>query len=218
MSESGATPSGESGRPDGWPEMYSAAGRSGQCPHQMHWDDGDSVYRCIYECGEVDEEPPENKIVATDGGDRLGDTLNQHTRDKLEAVEKRLAAANAEIAAAVEQSTGLLAADHPEFQLRNTHTELLDAYRELVQTIDMVERVLGEVDEHSETPKQIISDHGDRLGETYDEPLSYIAVQLANKNRRKWLHAKPETNGAQAVERHGLTENQRRWLNNVADE
>ena len=72
--------------------------------------------------------------------------LDQHTRDKLEAVDKRLAAANAEIAAAVEQSTGLLAADHPEFQLRNTHTELLDAYRELVQTIDMVERVLGEVD------------------------------------------------------------------------
>jgi hypothetical protein len=45
--------------------------------------------------------------------------------------------ANVEIAATVEQSTGLLAADHPEFQLRNTHTELLDAYRELVQTIDM---------------------------------------------------------------------------------
>ena len=142
-------------------------------------------------------------------------TLDQSTRDKLEAVESRLAAANAEIATAVEQSTGLLAADHPEFQLRNTHGELLDAYRELVQTIDMVERVLADLDEHSETPKQIINDHGDRLGETYDEPLSYVAVLLANKNRRKWLHAKPETRGAQQVERHGLTENQRRWVNEL---
>lgn len=137
-------------------------------------------------------------------------SVDQHTRDKLDAVESRLAAP-------VEQSTGLLAADHPEFQLRNTHDELLDAYYELVQTIDMVERVLGEIGVYSETPHQIKSAHGDQLGETYDEPLSYIAVQLTNKNRRKWLHAKPETNGAQAVERHGLTENQRRWLNEIQD-
>lgn len=145
------------------------------------------------------------------------DTLDQSTHDKLEAVENRLAAANAEIAAAVEQSTGLLATDHPEFQLRNTHDGLLDAYYELVQTIDMVERVLGEIDEHSETPHQIKSDHADRLAETYDDPVQYLAVQLLQKNRREWLHAKPETNGAQAVERHGLTENQRRWLNEIQD-
>jgi len=145
-------------------------------------------------------------------------SVDQHTRDKLEAVDKRLAVANAEISAAVEQSTGLPAADHPKFQLRNTHTELLDAYSELVQTIDMVERVLSEIDEHSETPNQIKSDHTDRLAETYDGPVRYLAIQLLQKNRRKWLHAKPETNGAQAVERHGLTENQRRWLNDVADE
>lgn len=45
--------------PDGWPEQYSAAGRSPACPHQMHWDDADGVYRCIHErCGEVDVEPP----------------------------------------------------------------------------------------------------------------------------------------------------------------
>ncbi|ATW87994.1 hypothetical protein halTADL_1205 [Halohasta litchfieldiae] len=150
--------------------------------------------------------------------DRLVGDLDQHTRDKLEAVENRLAAANSEIAAAVEQSTGLLAAEHPEFQLRNTHDELLDAYRELVQTIDLVERALGEVDDHAETPKQITSDHSERIGETYDEPLSFLAIQLLQANRRKWLHGKPETNGAQAVERHGLTENQRRWLNDVVDE
>jgi hypothetical protein len=78
--------------------------------------------------------------------------------------------------------------------------------------------VLGEVDEHSETPKQIVDDHCDRLGETYDELLSYITVQLANANHRKWLHAKPETNGAREVEGHGLTANQRTWLNEIADE
>jgi len=144
--------------------------------------------------------------------------LDQHTRDKLEAVENRLAAANSEIAAAVEQSTGLLATDHPEFQLRNTHTELLDAYRELVQTIDMVERVLGEVDEHAETPKQIKDDHADRIAKTYDEPLSYLAIQLLQANRRKWLHTKPETGGAREVKRHGLTESQRTWLNEVDGE
>lgn len=49
-------------RPEGWPEMYSAAGRSPSCPHQMHWVPEDGIYRCIYDCGEVDEEPPESKI------------------------------------------------------------------------------------------------------------------------------------------------------------
>jgi len=146
------------------------------------------------------------------------DTLDQSTRDKLDAIETRLAAANAEIAAAVSQSTGLLDTQHPEFQLRNTHAELCDAYRELVQTIDMVERVLEAVDEHAETPHRIKSEHADRIAETYDEPLAYLAVQLANKNRREWLHAKPDTYGAEQVERHGLTKNQRTWLNDVADE
>lgn len=50
-------------RSDDWPEMYSAARRSPNCPHQMHWDDSDNVYRCIHECGEVDEEPPEAKFT-----------------------------------------------------------------------------------------------------------------------------------------------------------
>lgn len=47
--------------PDDWPEQYSAAGRSPSCPHHMHWDDEDGVYRCVYGCGEVDEEPPASK-------------------------------------------------------------------------------------------------------------------------------------------------------------
>lgn len=50
-------------RPDGWPEMYSAAGRSAQCPHQMHWDSTEGNYQCIHQCGEVDETPPTGKTV-----------------------------------------------------------------------------------------------------------------------------------------------------------
>ena len=51
-----------SDRPAGWPEMYSAAGRTPSCPHQMHWDSEDEVYRCVYGCSEVDEQPPDRKI------------------------------------------------------------------------------------------------------------------------------------------------------------
>jgi hypothetical protein len=150
--------------------------------------------------------------------DRPGDEVDQATRDKLEAAQNRLAAANSEIAAAMSQSTGLLAADYPEYILQNTHAELVDAYRELTGTLDWAERTLGEIDEHAETPKQITDDHAERLKETYDGPVLYIALQLLEANRRKWLHAKPETGGAQAVTRHGLTENQRTWLHDVADE
>lgn len=48
--------------PDEWPEMYSAAGRSPSCPHQMHWDSAAGSYRCIHECGEVDKTPPDRKV------------------------------------------------------------------------------------------------------------------------------------------------------------
>lgn len=115
-------------------------------------------------------------------------------------------AANIEIAPAVDQSTGLLATEHPEFQLRNTHDELLDAYSELVQTIDMTERVLEALDDGGRlTPQQIKSNHADRLAETYDHPVGYLSIQLLQANRWKWLHTKPEAYGAQQVQCHGLT-------------
>mgnify|MGYP006299190413 CR=1 FL=1 len=55
-----------SGRPSRWPETYSAAGRSASCPHQMHWDSSQELYRCIYGCGEIDEIPPENVVNNAD--------------------------------------------------------------------------------------------------------------------------------------------------------
>lgn len=36
------------------------------------------------------------------------------------------------------------------------------------------------------------SEHAERMGETYPEPLSYLAVDLLNANRRAWMHGKPE--------------------------
>jgi len=95
--------------------------------------------------------------------------------------------------------------------LQNTHAELLNASWELTQAIDMNERAPDELvdDYHEATPRQIKADHAERLLETYDEPLAYLAVDLPEASRREWLHAKPETNGAAEVERHGLTSNQR---------
>jgi hypothetical protein len=50
----------ESVRPSTWPETYSAAGQSVSCPHQMHWDEAACEYRCIHECGTVEQTPPES--------------------------------------------------------------------------------------------------------------------------------------------------------------
>ena len=150
------------------------------------------------------------EIVGADTG-----AVDEATRDKHEAIERRLAAANREIADALQQSVGLSTTSYPQSELRNTHRELLDAYYDLTQTIDMVERAVGDLDDHAELAKQVTSDHADRLKETYDEPLVYVALQLLDANRREWLHGKPDTNGAQEVERHGLTANQREWLNEL---
>ncbi len=145
------------------------------------------------------------------------DEVDQSTRDKLEATHSRIAAANSEIAAALEQSTGIEATNTPEYQLRRTHAELLDAYQELTQAIDMAERTLDALgDGHNPTPHQIKREHAERMAQTYPDPVRYLAVDLLEANRREWLHTKPATNGAQQVERHGLTTNQRDWINQVA--
>ncbi|MFD1643928.1 hypothetical protein [Halohasta litorea] len=139
------------------------------------------------------------------------------TDDKLAVVENRLKTASREFAAAIEQSTGLRSTDHPQYILENTHAELLDTYRELVNTLDIVERAIDDLDDHATTPWRLKKDHANRLAETYDDPVRLVTIQLLEANRRKWLHAKTETNGAQQVERHGLTANQREWLNEIRD-
>ena len=154
---------------------------------------------------------PEHEDVATESTDGIP------IDDKLGVIETRLAAANRELVAAIEQSTGLLASEHPRMELRNTPAELLDTYQELTQAVDAVEWTLDELadDHHNLTPRQIKTEHADRLKETYDRPVLYLALQLLEANRRKWIHGKPETNGVREVERHGLTANQREWLNEL---
>lgn len=116
------------------------------------------------------------------------------------------------------QSTGLLTSPHPQIELRNTHDELLDAYYELTHAVDMAERVLDDLDDSRSTPYRIKKDHADRIAETYDDPVRLLALQLLEANRRKWLHGRRGTNGAREVERHGLTSNQREWLNDVVEQ
>jgi len=53
---------GGTDRPDDWPESFSLSGEDPSCPHQMTWD-GD-CYRCIYECGRTESEPPDRSIQA----------------------------------------------------------------------------------------------------------------------------------------------------------
>jgi len=82
----------------------------------------------------------------------------------------------------------------------------------------MAERTLYALgDGHRPTLYQIKRQHARRMKQTYPEPLWYLAVDLLEANRREWMHAKLETNGAQQVELHGLTRNQRGWLEQVAN-
>lgn len=139
-------------------------------------------------------------------------------RDELESVRDTVVSVNNSAVDAVNATTGLNAS-HPGIGLSDTHDALMQTYRDTVRAVDCVERTLDRFGDthHSPTPRQIKSEHGERLEEQYDGPVLNLALLLLEHNRREWLHQKPGTNGAQAVERHGLTKNQRRWLNDLRD-
>ncbi len=137
------------------------------------------------------------------------------TDDRIGQIQHRVAAVNREAAAAVAQAAGLSDAQPAVFELAKTHDELVDAYGELRSAIDLIEHAMDDLDAGRETPRKIKRKHAERLEETYDDPVLYLALQLVECNRREWLHASPETNGAHAVRRHGLTENQRKYLNEL---
>jgi len=137
--------------------------------------------------------------------------------EKLWRVQTSIAAANKESADAVARAAGLIDTRHPEMDLRNAHGALTDAYHELTRAIDVVEKTMDDLDpEYGQaTPRQIKKEHAERFEEIYDEPVVYVANLLLEANRREWLHSRPGTQGAESVERHGLTENQRRWLTDL---
>ena len=145
--------------------------------------------------------------------------VEEDTSIRLQRVSERVAAANEETADAVTQAAGLAGVAYPAPNLWATHRKLINAYSELRRALDVVEKTIDDLDPGSRggTPRRIKDDHADRLAEQYDGPVLNLALMLLEQNRREWLHAKPDTNGAQAVQRHGLTANQRSWINAFDD-
>ncbi|WP_254810689.1 hypothetical protein [Natronosalvus amylolyticus] len=144
---------------------------------------------------------------------------DQQVVDKqtLESIEAEVAKLNATTAGAVSTACGLQSTPLPATALRQTHDALTSLSSDLSQTISRVDRTLRSLDTTYETPRRITDEHAERLEEQYSGPVFYLAVELLEKNRRKWLHEHPETNGAREVRRHGLTENQRSHLNELQD-
>lgn len=144
------------------------------------------------------------------------DTSELEDREDLQRVQDRIAAANDDLADAITRSARLSTTPHPLMDLRNTHDALRQAYAETRSAIDRLEHTIDDRSDgpnpRGPTPRQIKSEHADRFEELYDGPVWYVACQLLERNRREWLHVKPDTLGAEQIERHGLTENQRHWL------
>jgi len=140
-------------------------------------------------------------------------------QERLYVAQSSVAAVNASVATAVQQAAPLTDTHLPQRALDNTHGALADAYGDLTTAIDLLEVTLDGFgdDYHRATPSQIKSDHADRIEETYEGPVMFLAMELLEANRRKWLHDRTGTIGAEEVERHGLTGNQREWLNELQD-
>lgn len=145
------------------------------------------------------------------------DTDTETDREELWRVQTAVAKANRETADAVQRAAALSDHHHPVMPLTNTQSELQDAYRQVSMALDTVEQTIENAEGDRTTPRSIVADHAERLEEQYDGPVLYLALQLLEYNRREWLHRKPDTNGAEAVRRHGLTGNQRQWLNELQD-
>lgn len=140
-------------------------------------------------------------------------------REELEHVERLTARVNSKAAAAVSWAATLETTTAPTGHLLPVQIELANTYAATCKALDSVERAIDDYDNGHGTPmpRRIIDDHSQRFRDHYDGPVLNVAVLLLEANRRKWLHAKRETIGAQNVERHGLTENQQHWLTQLQD-
>lgn len=143
----------------------------------------------------------------------------EDTNQSLEYIQQKVADVNEESAQAVSQSLGLITKAYPDATLVNTHSALLNTAQELQRALSQIEREIDDLESGygQPTPNQIRSDHADRITETYDGPVRFVALQLLERNVREWLQEKPDTVGAEQVERHGLAENQREQLNELQD-
>lgn len=140
------------------------------------------------------------------------------TDSDVETIQRRVAEANASTARAVSKMAAAVDNQILHRGLPDVHRALLAAHQDATQALDRVENTLRTSPVYTrDTPRDIIRAHAERLEETYDGPVLNLALQLLEYNRREYLHGKPETQGAEIVERHGLTGNQRKWLNRLQD-
>lgn len=142
------------------------------------------------------------------------DTSELEDREDLEHVERLTARVNSKAATAVSRAATLETTTAPVGHLLPVQIELANTYAATREALDTVEKA---IDDHGDghgtsTPRQIKTDHAQHFREVYDGPVLNVAFEILEANRRKWLHAKRNTMGAQNVERHGTTENQHRWL------
>ena len=139
--------------------------------------------------------------------------------EELQQVQDAIASVNKNAATAVQRSARLATTPHPVMDLGNTHDALLGTMQETRRALTRVEQTMDSQDtEHGQpTPRRLKREHAERLKEQYKGPVLNLALMLVERNRREWLHEKPETNGAEEVRRHGLTASQRSWVNELAD-
>lgn len=138
-------------------------------------------------------------------------------RSDLRWIQSAIVRANDQLGSALGQSVSFLDTDHPAYDIGRVHTDLIEAYGAVCRAIDAAEQTIDNSDYDQKVPVQIKNEHGDRVKENYDGEVLNLALMLLEWNRRKWLHQKPDTQGADTVRRHGLTANQREWLNQLQD-
>lgn len=134
-------------------------------------------------------------------------------RSDLRWILSATATANNELGDALGQPVSFITTGRPAYDIGCVHGNLIDAYGALCRAIDAAEQTVDNSDAELEVPVQIKNEHAERIKETYDGRVVDLALMLLEANRREWLHGKPDTNGADEVRRHGLTTNQRKFLN-----
>lgn len=144
------------------------------------------------------------------------ETLQPHQRQR---TMRHVAATSEAATSAVSTAADFVDTPLPANQLHDLHDDLVTLLAATYDTLEVVEGQLDQCDgDHvRDTPRQIIDEHGERIKDQYDHPLLFVASTFLQHNRRHWLQRRPETNGAEAVERHGLTENQRSVLSELEE-
>lgn len=139
-------------------------------------------------------------------------------RDACNRIRGKAASVNQNAARAVQEAAGLRTY-RGGTDIWHVHDPLQATFREAHRGLTAIEQELArlDVDHGQDLPRDILDEHAARLKEQYDGPVLNIALMLLEQNRVEWLYLSPETQGADAVRRHGLTANQRSWLNDLQD-